>query len=373
MSKRKNNEDNDDRDYPFKKCLAPIKYKKAPNAPRRFKSSYMFFSTQKHKEIREETTKEGETTKQLATTEVAKIVSQAWKDLSEEEREKWEDIARKDKARYEMEKLMYHGPWKVPVSAKGEKDPTKPKRPMSAFLSYSNRKRMEVKETHKHTKTADISRILAQMWKDAPPEEKKEFIDEEYRLRQEYKVAMAVWKERTSKEFNKQREARENEAMKLVLEGKLPPDPSPPTTTPVTSLPTGAAYDNELVVDNSQSAHHKFSTDAVARFPPARNIYYLGDDHNNSESAAAFQPPVGRRSADSDSSMYGGYVQPHPFHGYYPPSSYPEHIPQMYFHNAQPGHASEESVPLDPQYHSSYSSYYHFDPNSPYYYQHHPF
>jgi hypothetical protein len=29
-----------------------VKYKKAPQAPRRFKSSYMFFSTEKHKEIR---------------------------------------------------------------------------------------------------------------------------------------------------------------------------------------------------------------------------------------------------------------------------------------------------------------------------------
>ena len=31
-----------------------VKYKKAPEAPRRFKSSYMFFSTVKHKEIRAE-------------------------------------------------------------------------------------------------------------------------------------------------------------------------------------------------------------------------------------------------------------------------------------------------------------------------------
>jgi hypothetical protein len=33
-----------------------VKYKKAPQAPRRFKSSYMFFSTKKHKEIRAELT-----------------------------------------------------------------------------------------------------------------------------------------------------------------------------------------------------------------------------------------------------------------------------------------------------------------------------
>ncbi|KAG7339140.1 HMG high mobility group box-containing protein [Nitzschia inconspicua] len=371
MSKRTNkHEEKADRNYPFKNCLSPTaKFKKAPNAPRRFKSSYMFFSTQKHKEIREKRIKEGENAKQLATTEVAKMVSQAWKELSEEERGKWEEIARKDKSRYEMEKSMYQGPWKVPVSAKGEIDPTKPKRPMSAFLSYSNRKRMEVKEKYKNAKTADISRILAQMWKDAPPEEKKEFIDEEFRLRQDYKVAMAAWKERTSEEFKKQREKRENEAMKLVLEGKLPPDPFTPT--PVTSLPTVAAYDNQHLVDNS--GQRKSSTDDdVAWFHPPRNSYYLRDDTNFSDSSAAFQPPPGRRSVDSNPYTYGAYVQSHPFHGYYRPSLYPEHTPQMHFHNAQPGYAPEESVPLDPQHYSSYYPYHQFDPNSPYYYPHHP-
>jgi HMG (high mobility group) box len=59
------------------------KFKKAPGAPRRFKSAYMFFSTEKHKSIRQDHGKK------LQTTEVAKMVSQAWKDLPPEEREEW--------------------------------------------------------------------------------------------------------------------------------------------------------------------------------------------------------------------------------------------------------------------------------------------
>ena len=44
----------------MRELSAPVvKYKKAPEAPRRFKSSYMFFSTVKHKEIRAELTKKG--------------------------------------------------------------------------------------------------------------------------------------------------------------------------------------------------------------------------------------------------------------------------------------------------------------------------
>ncbi|KAG7343681.1 HMG high mobility group box-containing protein [Nitzschia inconspicua] len=323
MSKHTNKqEDKANRDLPFKKNVESTKYKKAPNAPRRFKSSYMFFSTQKHKEIREKRTKEGENTKHLAATEVAMIVSQAWKNLSNEEREEWEEMGRKDKARYEMEKSMYDGPWKVPVTSKREQDPTRPKRPMCAFLAYSNRKRMEMKEKHKNTKTAEMCRILAQMWKDAPPEE-KEFIDEEFRLRQEYKVAMAAWKERTSKEIAKQREARENEAMKLVLEGKLPRDPFPLTSA--TALPTGAEYNapmSEVPFNACTSGHPKFSTDDVAQYPPVCNSYYREEDASLPDSSAAFQPTVGRINFYSNPYTIGAYVQSHPSRGY-PPSLYP--------------------------------------------------
>jgi HMG (high mobility group) box len=261
---------------------------------------------------------------QLSTTEVAKMVSRAWKDLSEEEREKWEEMGRKDKARYEMEKAMYNGPWKVPMTTKREKDPTRPKRPMSAFLSYSNRKRAEVKEKNKNSKTADVSRILAQMWKEARPEEKKEFIDEEYSLRQDYKAAMAEWKGRTEKEFARQREERESEAMKLVLEGKLPPDPFPLTSA--TTLPSGAEYSTKMAEDtfdigNTRQARQQqhASAAAISGFP-SYNSGLHGIESNASNTAAAFQPPLDpvRRSADPNAYHYGTYMQ-QPLFGY--PSS----------------------------------------------------
>jgi len=44
------------------------KYKKAPQAPRRFKSSYMFFSTEKHKAIRKELTEKGGETEKVSTS-----------------------------------------------------------------------------------------------------------------------------------------------------------------------------------------------------------------------------------------------------------------------------------------------------------------
>jgi hypothetical protein len=46
-----------------KKASTRIKYKKAPGAPRRFKSAYMFFSTEKHRSIREELAEKGKSEK----------------------------------------------------------------------------------------------------------------------------------------------------------------------------------------------------------------------------------------------------------------------------------------------------------------------
>jgi HMG (high mobility group) box len=266
----------------------------------------------------------------LSTTQVAKMVSQAWKDLPEDEREKWEEMGRKDKARYEMEKSMYSGPWKVPVTTKKDKDPTRPKRPMSAFLSYSNRKRAEVKEKNKNSKTAEISRILADMWKLASPEEKKEFVEEEFELRQKYKEAMKEWKQRTEKEFTDQREARENEAMKLVLEGKLPPDPYPLTSA--TSLPAGAEYSTKMAEDtfsggnpgHQPQPHTSSSAAGIAGFSSlsAAASGYPGE--GAATSAAAFQPPLdpARRNADPNAYLYGAYMHPPPLYGY-PPTLYP--------------------------------------------------
>jgi hypothetical protein len=46
------------RKMPKTQVKTQVKYKKAPQAPRRFKSSYMFFSTAKHKQIRKELSEE---------------------------------------------------------------------------------------------------------------------------------------------------------------------------------------------------------------------------------------------------------------------------------------------------------------------------
>jgi len=369
----------------------------------------MFFSTEKHKLIRAELAEKGEGQK-LSTTEVAKMVSVAWKALSEEEREKWEVMARQDKARYEMEKSMYTGPWKVPATKRVSKDPKAPKRPMSAFLSFSNSQRAQVKNKHKDAKNAEVSRILAQMWKDADPEGKKVFIDEEFALRQQYKIAMTEWKRKSEQEMKAKREERENEAMKAVREGKLPirsedqhsRSSSIGSTTDDTSS-MGMKYNTKIAHDtfgqsitspyppishassnNSRAPpNYSYSSSEYTqqsqqqKYPPVTSFYNpdqrppIGSYDNNNTNytnpmGAAYHNPgnnaggyegYDRRYDGAPTMGYDGYGQPHPY-GYVPQTYYQQDYSQgTYQPTDYATHQNHTGNPTPP--------YYNYDPKRP--------
>jgi len=190
-----------------------MKFKKAPDAPKRFKSAFIFFSTDKHKTIRAQLQADGVAAK---TADIAKLVSKAWKNLSPDERESWEAMARKDRARYEMEKTTYKGPWKVPAKKRSLKDPHAPKRPMSAYLAFSNSRRAMVKKENPQMGNAELSRLLSTMWKEAPVDVRKKYIDREFAKRQSYNVVMATWKANTKEEKRVKRDLREEVAIRAV-------------------------------------------------------------------------------------------------------------------------------------------------------------
>jgi hypothetical protein len=189
------------------------RFKKAPDAPKRFKSAFIIFSAEKHKEIKEKHAEVGRTEK---TTDIAKLVSEAWRELSPEEREIWEERARKDKARYEVEKSMYKGPWKIPATKRTPKDPSAPKRPMSAFLAFSNKRRAALKRQNPNATNADLSKMLSKTWKEAPDELRRKYMEEEAELRAKYKEEMAGWRKRVAEEKKAERREREAIAMQAA-------------------------------------------------------------------------------------------------------------------------------------------------------------
>jgi structure-specific recognition protein 1 len=85
--------------------------RKAPQAPKRFKSSYICFFVAKQAEIKQQLEDDGAS---ATVAMVSKRSAELWKQLSPSEKQVWEEVAAKDKQRYIDEKAAYTGPWQVP-------------------------------------------------------------------------------------------------------------------------------------------------------------------------------------------------------------------------------------------------------------------
>lgn len=76
------------------------KRKKDPNAPKRGKSAFMFYSIEKRPKISKKKP-------ELSFTEIAKFIGAEWKNLKPRTKKKYEKLAEADKLRYQQEMEAY--------------------------------------------------------------------------------------------------------------------------------------------------------------------------------------------------------------------------------------------------------------------------
>lgn len=145
-----------------------------------------------------------------SVTEVSKRSAEMWRNLPADERAHWDDVAAKDKQRYMVEKATYTGPWQVPWK-RAKKDPTAPKRPMSAFLNFSQDKRRRIKEENPNIRNTEVSRILGELWRNASEEEKRPHIEREKEEREKYKESIAEWRKEYDEKMEEQRKKQAEE------------------------------------------------------------------------------------------------------------------------------------------------------------------
>ena len=173
-----------------------------------------------------------------------------------EEKENWEKKARKDKSRYEVEKAMYKGPWKVQANKRTPKDPSAPKRPMSAFLAFSNKRRAALKREHPDATNADLSKMLSVTWKEIPDDVRKKYMDEEALLRATYKVDVAKWRKKVADEKKLERNEREAVAMQTAEARAKEPQGQMMTASNMMTQPNMMTQSNmnNLVVANARNS-----------------------------------------------------------------------------------------------------------------------
>lgn len=166
------------------------------------------------------------------------MVAKAWKEISAEEREKWENMARDDRTRYEIEKSMYQGEWQVP-NQRRKKDPTAPKRPATAFLAFANSHRGKVKKEMQNISNGELSKVLASRWRSAPQEFRQRYIDEEQQKRKEYNFAITEWRKINQEKKYQEKMQREERVRHLVDQLK--------------DGTTNVDYDGSAIIDNNDA------------------------------------------------------------------------------------------------------------------------
>mmetsp|Transcript_105687 Transcript_105687/g.207263 ORF Transcript_105687/g.207263 Transcript_105687/m.207263 type:complete len:335 (+) Transcript_105687:93-1097(+) len=193
--------------------------KKAPEAPKRFKSAYICYVMQKMDEMKQ--TVDGD----AKVTDIMKKLAVMWRTLPAEEKKEFEIMAEADKARYFQELSVYSGPMQVP-NKRRKKNPCAPKRAMSAFLSYSQEMRPQIREEFPALKNSEVSVVLAKRWKSATEEEKRPHLERERLDRQQYYRDLAVWKAAEEERVKEEEATRKRESSRetidfLDLPGKL--------------------------------------------------------------------------------------------------------------------------------------------------------
>jgi len=170
------------------------KKKKDPNRPKRAMSSFMFFANDKRADLREKFP-------ELKITDIGRKLGGLWREVTPEEKLKYEARHSKDLERYKKEMESYVAPESESDSdsdnssrrtrkKKPKKDPKKPKRAMSSFMFFANVKRADARAQWPELKVTEIGKKLAEWWRKLTPEEKKKYEDMQLADKERYKREM---------------------------------------------------------------------------------------------------------------------------------------------------------------------------------------
>lgn len=168
----------------------PRRKRKDPNQPKRAMTAYMLFSQEKRTQIKNDHPDVG-------FGQVGKLLGEAWAALPEGGKKKYNELAAKDKIRYQKEIATYKEEHpessdeeEKPAKKRKKKDPNAPKKPCSAFFHFSKKMRPQIKEANPEASFGQLGKIIGEQWSKLGPEERKEF-----------EVLAAADKERYAKEL----------------------------------------------------------------------------------------------------------------------------------------------------------------------------
>eukprot|EP00590_Aulacoseira_subarctica_P000064 CAMPEP_0172437952 /NCGR_PEP_ID=MMETSP1064-20121228/72535_1 /TAXON_ID=202472 /ORGANISM="Aulacoseira subarctica , Strain CCAP 1002/5" /LENGTH=445 /DNA_ID=CAMNT_0013186469 /DNA_START=311 /DNA_END=1648 /DNA_ORIENTATION=- len=274
----------------------------------------------------------------LESSDKVRQIAQEWKNITPRERTHWNEVARQEKIRYDEKRKNYTG-WAIP-KRRAKKHPLAPKRPMSAFLRFSQTRRKMVKDQNPDMSNTDVSRLLGEMWHSAPPADRNPYIEQELDERNAYKIEIAKWRS----EYEKQ-----------ALSKNSPDNVATPTEYIQPSTATDYGGNNpryEPVPEYSNDGWESYGGYNGSHHRPP-TVYQRHDDHENYHSGNIL--PRMTHSAAYNASSAGRHetapVQP-PYaeQHRYRPNSPPRGTGSdgAYYHPRGPFHHANEAIPYYP-------------------------
>lgn len=172
-------EDHNDLASKFKSNLPQNKSKK----PKRNRSAFIIFSSETRSKIR------SEQKEKLNSNEMMTKLANLWRDLPEDQKRKYHEIAEKEKVKYLLELNSFYQtfPYEV-VQNKTKKNHVK--KPCSAYALYLKEMKKKIKEENSSLKMADILKLVGERWKNLSEEEKAVYQDQANVEKEQAKVKM---------------------------------------------------------------------------------------------------------------------------------------------------------------------------------------
>merc|ERR1712060_691853 len=136
---------------------------------------------------------------------MGKKAGEVWKTLGAAEKKKYDDLAAKDKARYEEEVKTLgkreRQPKKDRAGKKAKKDKDAPKRPMSAYFLWTQENREAVMKRHGIEKAGpEFTRKAAEDWKTVGEAVKSQYEKKAEVAKEQYKKDLEAYKAKKAAE-----------------------------------------------------------------------------------------------------------------------------------------------------------------------------
>lgn len=167
--------------------------KKDKNAPKRALSAFMFFSN----DIRETVKRE---MPELQFLQISIEIGKRWKEITDDERRPYDELALADKRRYLEEKEDYVPDVSFENSkpARKKKDPNAPKRALSAYFFFCNEIRDAVRAENPNKKITEIATLLAERWRALPDKKRVKYQKMHEEAKVKYQDAMEEYNNPTA-------------------------------------------------------------------------------------------------------------------------------------------------------------------------------